>query len=147
MEVAKGGIMKKHRSLNPVYLLCCIFIPWRYINTYFAFDDSVLYLSGYYAQKKGGRFRKQLYVIELNTLDSFGFTKEYGRSTIEPIIAGAVGVYMSQEVVFLLSEDTIIPWNVRPFTRRQIKKCAENIRLKCGVNPKPKLSKEIRFDT
>ena len=135
--------MKKVRPLDPVFLFICLFLPWRFINTYFLLDRENILISRYYAEKDGS-FHLKKDIVNLREIIKYGFSEEFG-SIQEPIPAGGYGVYISQEIQFVLDGDAIIPWNVRPYTRKQIKKLADYIYSEHSICPSDKLKKSIRF--
>lgn len=125
--------MKKIRPQNPIYLILSLLAPWRFMNTYYIMKKDKLIISRYYARNNAKEFNKRVEHLELKKLIKFGFPKDLGTTIQEPTIRGRKGTYISQEVQFLFEDKSIVAWNVRPYTKKQIRQLAELIYLKNNI--------------
>ena len=114
--------MKKCRPQNVVFVACCIVVPWRFTNTYYTMANTQLWVSRYYAQKGKSMFVRKIDCIELNKVVKISFPKAGDSLSVEATKQSVYGKYMSQELVFALSDGSTIGWNVRPYTKKQVKK-------------------------
>jgi hypothetical protein len=108
--------MKKNRGKNPVFVFCSLLIPWRLIHTYFAIDDDHLYLSRYYANKANNFFKRKVDRIRISDIVKVDFNEKRQ----EPKKTNRYGTYKSQEISFLLKDQTSIGWSCRPYTKNQV---------------------------
>ncbi|ALS37522.1 hypothetical protein ABID30_001495 [Enterococcus rotai] len=122
--------MKKIRPQNPIYLILSLFTPRRFINTYYVLKSDNLTISRYYARKNSNVFDKKIDTIDMNKLVKFGLPKDLGTPMQEPTIRGTKGTYSSQEIQFLFEDRIIIGWNVRPYTKKQLRQLSELIYLR-----------------
>ncbi|MGX7244393.1 hypothetical protein ACWOC1_06035 [Enterococcus quebecensis] len=125
--------MRKIRPQNPIYLLFGLFIPWRFMNTYYVLKKDKLIISRYYVRKNTKYFDRKIDCLDLEKLVKFGLPKDIGSTRIEPTIHGLKGSYKSQEIQFLFEDGTIVAWNVRFYTKKQIKMLLELIYLRYGI--------------
>ncbi|MFD2308615.1 hypothetical protein [Enterococcus termitis] len=125
--------MKKIRPQNPIYLILCIFMPWRYLNTYYTAKNDTLIISRYYARNNLNVFDRKIDKLDMKKLMKFCLPKELGSTIQEPTIHGAKGTYISQEIHFHFKDQTIVAWNVRPYTKKQIRQLAELIHRRYGL--------------
>ncbi|MEI5995110.1 hypothetical protein [Candidatus Enterococcus mansonii] len=137
--------MKKIRPQNPVYLILCVVIPWRFINTYYVLSDDNFTISRYYARKNSTSFDRKVDTLDLKKLVKFGLPKDLGTALQEPTCHGAKGTYISQEIQFLFEDGTIISWNVRPYTKKQLRQLVALIYLRCQVTACERLQKVLRI--
>lgn len=133
------------RPLNPIYLIFAIFLPWRLTKTYVILSDSSITISAYYAQRNG-TFKYKKYIFDYEQLLKFGFPNELKIKKQEPSISGSYGAYSSQEVDFLLLDGKAIPWNARPFTKKQVKTICEIIFKYIGKPPETNLANCVNFN-
>ncbi|MGX7149401.1 hypothetical protein [Enterococcus ureasiticus] len=138
--------MKKIRPQNPIYLILCILMPWRYLNTYYIVKNDDLIISRYYARKNSNTFDRKVDKLDMKKLMKFGLPKELGSTIQEPTIHGAKGTYISQEIQFYFKDQTIIAWNVRPYTKKQIRQLAELIYIRYGFMACDELQKILGID-
>ncbi|MGM0218066.1 hypothetical protein [Enterococcus sp. AZ126] len=110
--------MKKIRPQNPIYLVLCLFCPWRFVNTYYIMNEDSLIISRYYAKENAEELYRKVDKLGFNTLIKFGLPTDIGSTRLEPIIHGPKGTYKSQEIQFLFKDKTIVAWNVRPYTKK-----------------------------
>lgn len=135
--------MKKIRPQNPIYLIVSLLVPWRFLNTYYSMEKDKLVLSRYYARRNTKKFDRKVDQLDLKKLTKFGLPKDIGSTRLEPIIHGPKGTYKSQEIQFLFEDKTIVAWNVRPYTKKQLKILAEFIYVRRGVKACPELQKAL----
>lgn len=130
--------MIKKRALNPIYIFVCLFLPWRFINTFYTLDENKFTISRYYAEKSGD-FKKRIDTIDLSQLDRYGFPNDVGTGPIEGRIKGTAeqggGQYIPEEVHFVMKNNKAISWNVRPYTKKQCREVAKYIDDKFGIKP------------
>ena len=119
--------MKKYRPQNPIYHICCLFVPWRFFNTYYIRENTNFFISGYYANEQSDVFVRKIDCIGLQNVIKIGFPKEFKLDLQEPVKNGKYGKYVSQEIVFVFKDSSIIAWNVRPYTKKQVKELLESI--------------------
>lgn len=135
--------MKKCRPQNPIYLILSLLMPWRFMNTYYILKKDMLIISRYYARKNAKEFEKKIDKLDLDKLVKFGLPKDIVSTKIEPIIRGSKGTYRSQEIQFLFKDGTIIAWNIRPYTKKQLRLLAELLYLKTNVKASGALQKIV----
>lgn len=136
-------MMKKCRPQNPIYLILSLLMPWRFMNTYYILKKDMLIISRYYARKNAKEFEKKIDKLDLDKLVKFGLPKDIVSTKIEPIIRGSKGTYRSQEIQFLFKDGTIIAWNIRPYTKKQLRLLAELLYLKTNVKASGALQKIV----
>lgn len=112
--------MKRNRGKNPVYILACMVVPWRFLHTYYAKEEDSLVLSRYCAETKSNSFKRQTDVITLKKIVQIGFEGDFDLKRAESIKTGKYGSYKSQECLFLLDDGAVVGWNVRPYTKKQV---------------------------
>lgn len=95
-------------------------------------EDSFI-ISRYYAKEIDKGFYRKVDKLDFNTLVKFGLPKDIGSTRLEPIILGPKGTYISQEIQFLLKDKTIVAWNVRPYTKKQLRQLSELIYLRTEI--------------
>lgn len=125
--------MKKIRPQNPIYLILCLFCPGRFINTYYIMKEDSFIISRYYAKENGKGFYRKVDKLDFNMLVKFGLPKDIGSTRLEPIIHGPKGTYKSQEIQFFFKDKTIVAWNVRPYTKKQLRQLSELIYLRTEI--------------
>lgn len=103
-----------------MHIILSIFVPRRFINTFYTIEEDKLVISRYYAQHGSSSFKKRIDTIDLNDLVQLGFQHHPYGKTIEQTSHGRYERYVSQELQFELKDHTVIPWNVRPYTKKQI---------------------------
>lgn len=112
--------MKKHYGNNPIFILLGFLVPWRYFGTYYCFDSDKLTTVQYWADKKQGSFKKVKQSICVNQIEKIGIPSDFKLERQEAILTGKYGRYVSQEMVFILEDDSVIGWNMRPYSMKQI---------------------------
>lgn len=137
--------MKRNRGKNPVYILACMVVPWRFIQTYYAEKDDSLILSRYYAAAKSNGLKRQTDVIPLKKIVQIGFEGDFDLKRAESIKNGKYGSYKSQECLFLLDDGAVVGWNVRPYTRKQVIDLLEEVTTKYTVQLGEKLRSALSF--
>lgn len=95
-------------------------------------EDSFI-ISRYYAKKNAKELYRKVDKLDYNTLIKFGLPKDIGSTRLEPIIHGPKGTYKSQEIQFLFKDKTIVAWNVRPYTKKQLRQLSELIYLRTEI--------------
>ena len=138
--------MKKIKPKNPMHIIFCSLIPWRIKNTYYSIDGDNLIISRYFLQNETAKMKHKIDCINLKKLHSFGFPRDLKTNMIEPVIISGAGVYVSQEIQFLLNDKTIIPWNVRPYSKKQIITLSKYIFDNYSIKPGKYLGKAIKFE-
>ena len=139
--------MKKIRPQNPIYLILSLFIPWHFINTYYSLKSDTLTISRYYTRKNSNDFDKKVDTIDMKKLVTFGVPKDFGTTIQEPIIRGTKGTYSSQEIQFLFEDGSIIGWNVRLYTKKQLRQLSELIYLRYGITACDQLQKVLGINS
>lgn len=132
-------MMKKHKSHNPIYLVLCLFMPWRFFNTFYILEEGRLTLSRYYSQPSG-KFKRRVDTVELDQLVEYGFPGDVGTKPMEATVEGASELggsytYVSQEVHFVTRDRKVISWNVRPYSKKQCRRLSEQIYNRCEIAP------------
>lgn len=127
IEKPERNSMKKHRPRNPIYNACCLFLPWRFFNTYYGKENGEICISSYYASEHSNVFSRKVDCIELQKVIKIGFPAEFNLELQEPVKNGKYGKYISQELVFVLDGGIVVPWNVRAYTKKQVKELLETI--------------------
>lgn len=136
--------MKKIRPQNPIYLIFSSIVPWRFINTYYILSKDHLVISRYYARKNSNGFDRKVDILDIKKLVKLGLPRDLGTVIQESTLRGAKGTYVSQEIQFLFEDGTIIGWNVRPYTKKQIRQLAELLYLRHGIMTCDELQNEVR---
>lgn len=135
--------MNKRYGNNPLFIVSCIVVPWRYFNTFFAIENNNLFLSGYVAQKNSAFFKWFTIDFSLEEISKVGFTQDFDIPLHEEELNGIYGNYKSQEILFETNKGELYFINVRPYTRKQIRLILKHLPVSTQISTK--LSKVLRL--
>lgn len=107
------------RPKNLVFLLASIFTPWILINTYIRINGENVELHRYFC--KQDKLKREVVNFKIADVIAIGFPNDLKIKAQEEKLHGRFGTYSSQEIDFILKDNTIIALNVRPYTKQQIK--------------------------
>ncbi|MDD3361081.1 MAG: hypothetical protein PHW34_05340 [Hespellia sp.] len=113
-------LSERIRPGNPIFTFFAILLPWNIWNTYIEIDGQQIIFSRYF-QAEGHR-RKRKDVFKISEVITIGFPNELGISTQEETVHGKYGTYAAQEIDFLLKSSEIVPFNAKPYTKKQCRK-------------------------
>lgn len=97
---------------------------WYIFNTYIVYDNEKIIFSRYYAKEE--KKKKDKTELLISDVIKIGFPRDLEIDVKEEILVGAYGIYVSQEICFLLKDGRIISFNTRPYTKKQ---CREILSL------------------
>ena len=107
------------RPRDPVFILCGLFVPWQYINTFIALTDHKISFSRYYAVNRT-QFKKKIDEIILDDVQAVGFPCDLKIKRQEWIQSGVNVLYLPQEIDFK-TKNKVVALNVKPYTKKQIR--------------------------
>ncbi|MDD3403584.1 MAG: hypothetical protein PHQ72_09545 [Hespellia sp.] len=114
-------ISERIRPGNPVFVFIAILTPWNLLNTYIDVNGQQIIVSRYYQETKHRR-RKRKDVFDISEVIAIGWPNELGISIQEAKVDGRYGTYAAQEIDFLLKSGEIIPFNAKPYTKKQCRR-------------------------
>lgn len=114
----------RNRPHNIIFMIIGLFVPWQFFATYYECDGSKMIFSRYYA--KDEKMRKNKIEFDIDDVIKIGFPKDLEISIQEEKLKGVYGVYISQEINFILKNGDIISFNARPYSKKQ---CRELITI------------------
>lgn len=129
-------IIKPH---NPVYLICSLFLPWRWGKTNVMLTPDQITLNRYYCQSDH-TMKFQSDSCPVLAIQMIGFPVDCGVDPIEPDRSSRYGCYVSQELV-LCTGSGYYAFNMRPYTRSDILSLIQTITT---MNPQIILGKRLR---
>lgn len=109
----------KIRPYHPVFIFVCLFVPRRWFNTYVQIDVDKCTFSRYFLRNR--KFRKEVTDFYLNKVIEVGTPTDFHMKRIEETASGSYGSYIPMEIIFKLIDGQMIPLNVRPYNKCQIK--------------------------
>ncbi len=111
----------KIKPQNLVYRFITIFLPWQYLNTYIDIEADSIKISRYF--NINNKMKKDIVCFKMSDVKSIGYPKDLDIELQEDVLLSLgmySGIYISQEIDFILKNNKIIPFNARPYKKTQI---------------------------
>lgn len=128
---------------NPMYYIATVFLPWRFGKTFIEIEKDMLTINRYFA--KGGKLQLTSSTIPTESIKGIGFPHDFHLSGIEEKLKGKNGMYYIPQEILFVTDEKNVSWNVRPYTKKQVRMLIEELHNKLPVQVGTGLAKSIKL--